>query len=292
MAARPSWRGHLKLSLVSCPVKLFTGTSSAEKVTFNTLNRKTQNRLRQQMFDPESGEVIGREDQVKGFEFEKGRFVIVENEEVEALRIPSTQTIDIERFVDQSEIDVIYWDSPYFMVPDGKFAVEAFAVIREAMAREGVVGLGRVVLSSRERPIALQARGKGMLVTRLRSSEDVRKPDEIFDEIQDVEISDEMVSIAEQIIARKRGPFDPSMFTDRYQDAVQALIEAKLKGAEPVRTEVIEPGKVVNLFDALRRSLDEAGPEAARKPRAASKKAAGNTPAEEKSVKQPKRRRA
>ena len=286
MAARPSWRGHLRLSLVSCPVKLFTGTTATERITFNTLSRKTHNRLRQQMFDPETNEVVGREDQIKGYEFEKGRYVLVENEEVEALRIPSTQTIDIERFVDQSDIDTLYWDSPYYMIPDGKFALEAFAVIREAIEREGVVGIGRVVLSSRERPVAIQARGKGLLVTRLRSDEDVRKPDEIFEEVPDVAVSDEMVSIAEQIIRRKHGPFDPAMFTDRYHAALHEMIEAKIRGEEPVQPEVTDPGKVVNLFDALRRSLDEAGP-AERKPRAASKKAAPAKPAKE-----PKRRRA
>ena len=206
MSVRPSWRGHLRLSLVSCPVKLFTGTVSGEHVTFNTLSRETHNRLRQQMFDPETGEVVGREDQVKGYEIEKGRYVLVEDEEVEALRLPSTQTLDIERFVDADEIDPLYWDQPYYMIPDGKFAYEAFAVIREAIEREDVVGIGRVVLSNRERPVAIQARGRGLLVTRLRSAEDVRRPEEVFEDVPDIPINDEMVFIAKQILERKRGP--------------------------------------------------------------------------------------
>ena len=140
-------------------MKLFTGTVVSKRISFHTLSRNTHNRLRQQMYDPETGEVVRREDQVKGYEFEKGRFVIVEPEEVEALRIESTQIIDIERFVDRSDIDTLYWDSPYYMVPDGKFAYEAFAVIREAIDRQGVVGIGRMVMSNRERPVALQPRG-------------------------------------------------------------------------------------------------------------------------------------
>ena len=287
MAARPSWHGHLRLSLVSCPVKLFPGSSSSDRVAFHTLSRKTHNRLRQQMFDPETGEVVDRADQISGYEFEKGRYVLVEKDEVEALKIESSQTINIERFVDQADIDELYWDNPYFMVPDGPLAQEAFAVIREAIRQKEVVGIGRVVLANRERPVALQPRGRGMLVTRLRSAEEVRNPNEIFADIPDVEINDEMVSIAEQIIDRKRGPFDPAMFSDRYQTALQNLVRAKLQGEQPVQPAVTEPGKVINLFEALRKSLDESGGSAGGKSRTASRK----PPASDKG-KEPKRRRA
>lgn len=287
MSARPSWSGHLRLSLVSCPVKLFPGTSSSDRVAFHTLSRKTHNRLRQQMFDPETGEVVDRPGQISGYEFEKGRYVLFEKDEIEALRIESTQTIDIERFVARSDIDELYWDTPYFMAPDGPLAQEAFAVIREAIRHKDVVGIGRVVLSSRERPVALQPRGKGMLVTRLRSAEEVRKPNEIFADIPDVDINEEMVSIAEQIIDRKFGPFDPAMFADRYQAALHDLVQAKLHGDKPVQPNVTEPGKVVNLFEALKKSLDETGGGSGRKAKAPSR----GTHTSDKG-KEPKRRRA
>lgn len=257
MSARPVWQGHLRLSLVSCPVKLFNATTSADRISFHVLNRATHNRLRQQMVDPETDDVVDRDDQVSGYEYEKGHYVIVEPDDIAALRIESSQTIDLERFVDAADIDIVYWDTPYFMVPDGKFAQEAFAVIREAMRAEDVVGLGRVVLANRERPVALQPRGPGILMTRLRAAGEVRDSDAVFDEIADVKVEDEMVAVATQIIDKKRGPFDPNLFADRYQEALRDLVEARRKGETPTAPKVREPGKVVNLFDALRRSLDE-----------------------------------
>jgi DNA end-binding protein Ku len=260
MSARPVWQGHLRLSLVSCPVKLFNATTNAERVSFHLLNRATHNRLRQQMVDPETDEVVERDDQISGYEIDKGRYVTFEPEEIAGLRLESTHTVDIERFVDRNDIDIVYWDGPYYMVPDGDIAEEAFAVIREAMRARDVVGLGRVVLSNRERQVALEPRGNGILVSRLRAAAEVRDSDEFFDDIPDVPVDDEMLAIAGQIIDKKHGAFEPATFVDRYQKALRALVEARRKGEKPPAPTVSEPGKVVNLFDALRKSLDQTAP--------------------------------
>jgi DNA end-binding protein Ku len=257
MSARPVWQGHLRLSLVSCPVKLFNATTNAERVSFHMLNRATHNRQRQQMVDPETDEVVERDDQISGYEIEKGRYVTVEPDEIAALRLESTQTIDIERFVDRADIDIVFWDGPYYLVPDGDIAEEAFAVIREAMRARDVVGLGRVVLSSRERQVALEPRGNGILLSRLRAAAEVRDSDEFFDDVPDAAVDDEMLAIAEQIIDKKHGKFEPATFVDHYQQALHDLVEAKRKGETPVAPKVSEPGKVVNLFDALKKSLDQ-----------------------------------
>ncbi len=288
MSARPVWQGHLRLSLVSCPVKLFNATTNADRVSFHMLNRATHNRLRQQMVDPETDEVVERDDQTSGYEIEKGRYVTVEPEEIAALRVESTHTIDIERFVDRAGIDIVYWDGPYYLVPDGDIAEEAFAVIREAMRARDVVGLGRVVLSSRERPVALEPRGNGILVSRLRAAAEVRDSSEFFDDIPDVAIDDEMLSIAEQIIDKKHGPFEPEAFVDRYQAALQDLVEAKRKGEKPVAPKAGEPGKVVNLFDALKKSLDQTAPSGStggRADRAAPRRSAGRKAPRQKAAK-------
>jgi DNA end-binding protein Ku len=279
MSARPVWQGHLRLSLVSCPVKLFNATTNAERVGFHLLNRATHNRLRQQMVDPETDEAVERDDQISGYEIEKGRYVTVEPEEIAALRLESTHTIDIERFVDRADIDIVYWDGPYYLVPDGDIAEEAFAVIREAMRARDVVGLGRIVLSNRERQVALEPRGNGILLSRLRAAAEVRDSDAFFDDIPDVAVDDEMLAIAGQIIDKKHGKFEPTTFVDRYQEALQELVEAKRKGEKPVAPKVSEPGKVVNLFDALKKSLDDTAPSGAGGARSArSKPAARRAP--------------
>jgi DNA end-binding protein Ku len=260
---------------------LFPATSTNDRITFHTLSRKTHNRLRQQMFDPETGEVVPKQDQVKGYEFQKGNYVLVEDEEIASVKIESTETIDIERFARREDIDPLYWDEPYFMAPADKFAQEAFAVIREALKHENVVALGRVVISNRERPVAIEPRDKGMIVTRLRAASEVRNPNLSFADIPDVKLDPELVSTAEQIIDRKRGPFDPAMFSDRYQVALKKLVDGKLNGETPVEPKVNEPAKVINLFEALKKSLDESAPTPAKKAAPGSRH-----------TKEPKRKRA
>ena len=261
MAPRPTWQGHLRLSLVTCPVALYTATSPRGDVHFNMLHKSTHNRIRMVPTDPETGPVE-RADIVKGYEIEKGRYVVITPDEIESVRLETTRTIDIERFVDVDEIDRIYWNDPYFLAPDGKLAAEAFAVIREAMSSQQKIALGRVVLHQRERLLAIEPREEGMLAYSLRTYDEVRKPQDVFDSIPDVKPDAQMVQIAEKIIDQLEGPFEPSKFNDRYEDALRALIREKEKGAG--RTVAVEEPKdtsTTDLMEQLRRSLGEGGGE-------------------------------
>lgn len=278
---RPSWQGQLRLSLVSCPVLLYPATQNA-RVSLNRLSKASHNRLRQQMYDEQTREVVEPEDRILGFEYSKGEYVLIDPEEREALLIESSKVLDIEEFVDLGDIDRLFWSDPYYMVPDGQFAQEAFAVIREAMAQKEMVALGRVAMAGRERLVAIEPYGKGMRVTRLRAANEVRDADQFFDRIKDVKLPAEMLATAEAIVNQKHGPFEPSMFVDRYQEALRKLVTAKTKGQKPVVPRYEEPKdtKVVNLFDELRRSLDESAPAG---------KAASKKPAAKQSVKHPAR---
>lgn len=257
MAARPTWQGHLKLSLVSCPVALFTATDRGGEVHFNMLHKDTHNRIRMIPTDPELGP-IDRADIVKGYEIEKDRYVIVEPEEIEAVRLESTRTIDIDRFVDETDIDRLYWNDPYYLAPDGKPAVEAYTVIREAMRQAGKIALGRVVLHQRERLLGLEPRDRGIVAWSLRTHDEVRDSARFFDAIPDQTPDAAMVDIATRIIEQQEGPFDPSEFHDRYEDALRELIREKERGAVRIRPQA-EPQdtNVVDLMEALRRSLGQ-----------------------------------
>src|SRR4051794_30295627 len=206
MAYRPSWQGHLKLSLVTCPVALYTATSAAGDVHFNLINPKTNNRIKMITTDPDTGPV-DRSDLVKGYEVSKGEYVLLTDEEIKSVRLESTKTIEIERFVPEDEIDRLYWDNPYYLAPDGKMAQEAFGVIRTAMEKSGQIALGRIVLATRERILALEPRDKGILAYTIRSDAEVRKPDEIFASISDKQPDAAMIQIAEKIIEQREGPF-------------------------------------------------------------------------------------
>ena len=259
MAPRPTWQGHLRLSLVTCPVALYTATSPTGDVHFNMLHKTTHNRIRMIPTDPETGPVE-RADIVKGYEIDKGRYVVVTQDEIDAVKLETTRAIDIEHFVDVGDIDRIYWNDPYFLVPDGKLAAEAFGVIREAMVRQKRIALGRVVLHQRERLLAIEPRGKGMLAYSLRTFDEVRSPDSLFDDIPAVKPDPKMIEIAERIVEQLEGPFDPTGFNDRYEDALRALIKEKEKGAGgKVKVDEPEDTNVVDLMEALRRSLGESG---------------------------------
>ena len=270
MRGRPTWQGHLKLSLVSCPVALYSGVRRAGDVHFNMLSAKTHNRIRMIPTDPESGP-IDRSDIVKGFEIDKDRYVIVTDEEIASVRLESTRTIDIQRFVEVADIDRMYWNEPYFLVPDGKEALEAYAVIREAMQRTDRIALGRVVMHTRERLMAIEPRDDGLIAYTLRSKDEVRDAGEAFDEVPNTKADPAMVEIAEKIIDQLSGPFDPSKFTDRYEEALRKLIAQKQKGKGRI-AEVEEPEdtKVIDLMAALRKSLGEGG--GARRPAATPKR--------------------
>ena len=270
MAPRSSWKGYLKLSLVSCPVRLYNATTSTNRISFHWLHKDTQNRVQMKPVDPELGQVE-RTDLVKGYEFEKDRYVMVTDEDLEAVQIESTKTIAIETFIDASEVDPIYLDSPYYIAPDGPVADETYRVIREAMRRRGKAALARVVLSSRERLVVVEARDKGLTMTTLRSAAEVRGHEEYFADIGEDEVDGEAMGLAEMIIDQHAGHFDSEGFEDRYQTALLDLVKAKLKGAAPVVAKAPERGNVVNLMDALKQSLEE---RSARKPPAASKRRA------------------
>ena len=274
MAGRASWKGYLKLSLVSCPVKLYPATSStAGKISFNLLHKDTLNRVQQKYHDPELGE-IDRADLVKGYQFEKDRYVVVTSEELDEIEIESSKTVDIDGFVDAGEIDPIYLDSTYYLAPDGPIAEETFAVILEAMKRAGKVAVARIVLSGRERLVTIQPIEDGFRLSTLRSAKEVREPSSALDKLN-AKISDDMLGMAEMIIAQKPMSFAPDAFEDRYEEALLALVKSKISGGQPVIAKAPERGNVVNLMDALRRSI-----EAERRPPAASLgKAAAAKPA-------------
>ena len=270
MAPRPSWKGHLRLSLVSCPVRLYPAVSGSSRVSFHLLHKDTHKRINMRPYEPELGEVE-RSDLVKGYEYEKGHYVVMDPEDFDRAQIETSKTIVVEQFVDADSVDSLYLETPYYLAPDGDFAEETFGVIREAMRQENKVALSRVVLSSREHLIAMGVRDKGFQVTTLRTVEEVRRPDEIFEDIEDAKPDKEMLQLATQLIRQKAGKFDPETFRDRYQDALMEVIRAKIKGETPVIAKAQETGRVINLMDALKRSLAESGGEPARKPPARSK---------------------
>jgi DNA end-binding protein Ku len=265
MAARPSWQGHLKLSLVTCPVALYNAISPRGDVHFNMINPDTGNRIRMITVDAGTEEPVDRKQLVKGYEISKGEYVTVTPEEIDSVKLESNKTIDIESFVPEADIDRLYWDNPYYLVPDGKMAAEPYAVIREAMKRAGQIAVGRVVMSTRERIVALEPREKGIIATTLRSHDEVRKMKDFFSDIPDVKPDAEMIAIAGKIIAQKEGDFDPTEFNDRYEDALRDLIERKQKGHKITRAAEPEPTNVVNLMDALRASVKNSGGGKARK---------------------------
>lgn len=281
MAYRPTWQGHLKLSLVTCPVALYTATNSAGDIHFNLINPETNNRIKMITTDPDTGPVE-RSKLVKGYEVSKGEYILLTNDEINAVKLESTKTIDIERFVAGDEIDRLYWDNPYFLAPDGKLAQEAFGVIRTAMEKSGQIALGRVVIGTRERILALEPRGKGILAYTIRTDAEVRKPEEVFQDISDAKPDSAMIAIAEKIIEQQEGPFDPTQFVDRYEEALKALIAEKQKGLKPVASKEPEDTNVVDLMSALRASL--AGKDKAAKAKPA-KSAAPKAPAKAKAHK-------
>jgi len=256
MAGRASWKGYLKLSLVSCPVKLFPATSAgASKISFNLLHKDTLNRVQQRYHDPELGE-IDRADLVKGYQFEKDRYVVVTNEELDEIEIESSKTIDIDGFVTESEIDPIYYDSTYYLAPDGPIAEETFGVILEAMKHEKKIALAKIVLAGRERQVAVEPIEDGFRMVTLRSAKEIRESSTALDKLN-VKISADALAMAEQIIKSKPMHFEPEKFEDRYENALMELVKSKIAGGEPVISKAPERGNVVNLMDALRKSIEQ-----------------------------------
>src|ERR1043166_1457821 len=255
MAPRANWKGFLRLSLVTCPIALFPATSESEKISFNQINKKTGNRIRYLKVDAESGEEVSNEDIIKGYQVDKDRYLEVTKDELEAIALESTRTIEIDEFVPRSEIDDLYLVRPYYIVPDGKAGHDAYAVIRETIRSLDQVAIGRVVLTNREHVIALEARDKGLMGMLLRYPYEVRNAADYFDDIQDVKITKDMLDLAKHIVETKAGHFEPAKFEDHYEAALQDLLEKKQKGVPIVSRRKDSPSNVVNLMDALRASI-------------------------------------
>jgi DNA end-binding protein Ku len=267
MAPRAYWKGYLKLSLVSCPIAMYPATSEREKISFHQLNKKTGNRVKYKKVDAETGHEVDRDEIVKGYEVSKGEYIELEPEELEAVALESQRVIDIDEFVPKSDIDELYLNNPYYLVPDGEVGRQAFAVIREAIRKEGMVAIGKVVFTSREHIIALEARGKGMMGITLRYPYEVRDEEEYFDEIQDEKVPKDMLDLATHIVETKKGKFEPDKFEDRYEDALKELLKKKQKGEKIERPKEQAPSNVINLMDALRQSVKaERGASERRKP--------------------------
>ena len=289
MAPRPTWKGYLKLSLVSCSIAMYTATSTSSRIRLNIINRETGNRIRNQAIDSETGDVVENENKVKGYEVEDGEYVLLEEDELDEVALESTHTIEIEAFIDRDEVDEIYLDESFYIAPNDEVAYEAFAVIRDAMKKKNMVGLGRVVTHRRERLLMLQARGKGIVATAVRYKTEVRNEDTYFDEIPNVKVPTDMLQLAEHILEQKRGHFDPEKFEDRYEQALTELIKAKRAGKAPPAVTAPRPSNVINLMEALRRSVKGGGAKSAAEATRGGKRAAKKKTAKAKKAKKAKR---
>jgi DNA end-binding protein Ku len=270
---RAYWKGSLKLSLVTCPVVLYPASTSVEKTKFHMINRETGNRLKQQMVDAETGDVVEKDQKGRGYEISKGGYVEIEKEELEAVQIESNHTIDIDNFVPRDEIDRRYLNNPYYIAPDGKAGADAFAVIRDAMKDKDRVALARIVLTNREHIIAIEPLGKGLLGTTLRFPYEIRDEEDYFDGIKSPKISKDMIDLAVHILDSKASHFDPTKFKDEYESALKTLVKRKAAGKPVKVTEKAEkPDNVINLMDALKASLKGG------KGKAPSKRASGARP--------------
>ena len=263
MAPRANWKGFLRLSLVTCPVALYPATSESEKVTFNQLNRKTGHRIKYAKVDADTGEEVANEDIVKGYKVDTDTFIEVTKEELENVALESTRTIEIDEFVDRSEIDSRYVIRPYYLCPDGKVGHDAFAVIRETIREMNKVAIGRVVLTNREHIVALEPLDKGLMGTLLRYPYEVRAAEEYFSDIQDVKVTKDMLDLARHIVDQKAGHFEPDKFQDQYETALIDLINQKRAGKPIAAKERPRGENVVDLMDALRKSLGSSAAAAA-----------------------------
>jgi DNA end-binding protein Ku len=263
MAPRPAWRGYLKLSLVTCAVELSNVVTHSEKVSFRILNRATGNTVRRQYVDADTGKPLSEKDEVKGYETGQDEYLLIEEEDIEAVQIESSHTLNLEGFVARHDIEQIYLDTPYYVAPADKVSEEAFTVIREALVKKKMAGLARIVLYRRERPALIEPFGKGMLLTTLRYDTTVRQAEDVADGTEKVKLDEEMVELAERVIERRKGKFDPDTFEDRYENALLELIKSKQAGRKaPSAKPAQKPSNVVNLFDALKKSLsDDSGKE-------------------------------
>jgi len=271
MAPRANWKGFLRLSLVTCPVALYPATSESEKISFNQINKNTGHRIKYVKVDADTGEEVANEDITKGYKVDTDTYVEVTKDELENVALESTRTIEIDEFVQREEIDPRYIIRPYYLRPDGKVGHDAFAVIRETIRDMNMVAIGRVVLTNREHIIALEPMGKGLVGTLLRYPYEVRSEAEYFDEIQDVKVTKDMLDLAKHIVNQKAGRFEPEKFEDQYETALVDLINRKRAGKPLTKKERPAASNVVDLMEALRRSVGGSAPaKAPKKKKAAS----------------------
>ena len=255
MAPRPYWTGHFRLSLVSFAIRIYPAFNAAQQIAFHQIDKKSGQRVRQQLIVPDKGPV-DRSDIVKGYEYKKDHYIEIDPEELKQLRLPSKNTIDISQFVAIDDIDPIYYDRPYYIVPDDKPSLPAFATVRDAMKAADVAAIGEIVFGGKEHLAAIRACGKGMILDTLRYGDEIRKAAPYFDEIDKVEIDDDQLDMAKMLIKKKTTPLDMSKFSDQYEAAVKELVEAKLADKPlPEIEEEVPRGKVINLMDALKKSL-------------------------------------
>src|SRR6201985_1780760 len=256
MAPRANWKGFLRLSLVTCPVALFPATSDSEKISFNQINRKTGHRIKYAKVDADTGDEVASEDIMKGYKVDTDTYIEVSKDELDDIALESTHTIDIDEFVPKSEIDSRYLIRPYYLVPDGKVGHDAYAVIRETIRSMDMVAIGRVVLTNREHIIALVPLEKGLMGMLLRYPYEVRSEKEYFEDIQDVKITKDMLDLAKHIVEQKSGAFEPDSFEDHYETALVDLINQKRNGVKIApKAAPKSSGNVINLMDALKKSL-------------------------------------
>jgi DNA end-binding protein Ku len=253
VAPRANWKGFLKFGEVSCPVALYTAASSSERITFNTLNRVTGNRVRREFVDIETGRPVERGDQVKGYEIDDGRYVVLEPDEIAAAVPESNKTLAIDAFIPCSEIDDVYFDKPYYLAPD-RMGRDAFIVLRDGMRKEGVAAIARTVLFRKLRTVLLRAHGNGLIATTLNFDYEVRSSKQAFEEVSDLKIEGEMLELAEHIIGTKQGTFDAKAFDDRYEAAVAELVKAKIEGRSLPKKKAPLVSKQNDLLQALRES--------------------------------------
>lgn len=268
MAPRAVWKGVLKIAEVSCPVSLYTAASTAERISFHTLNRKTGNRVHRQFVDEVSGKPVETEDQVKGYDKGNGDYVILEPEEIAAAIPESDKTLTVETFLACDEVDEIYFDKPYYVTPSTPVASEAFALIRDGLKGRKSAALARTVIFRRMRSILIRPQDEGLIATTLNFDYEVRSAEDAFSDIPGIRIDDEMLDLAEHIIKTKAGKFDPKQFDDRYEAALAELVQAKIEGRKIKPQKRPEPSKVVNLMEALRQSAKASSGKSPAKPEA------------------------
>jgi DNA end-binding protein Ku len=289
MAQRPIWRGHLRLALVSCPVALFSANHDRGSLHFHLINPKTGNRIRMVTQDAETEQEVSRQDLVKGYEFKKDTYLILDDEDFDSARVDSSSAIKIDKFVDAGAVDPIYFDASYYVAPDGDSGADVYAVLRDAIAATGKMALTRIVIARRERPIAIMPMGKGLVAHTLHEQRDLNDSAELFSDIPAAKPDPEMIKLAKQLIDRQAGAYDPADFADRYEARLRAVIDAKLKGEgiEMEDADEADSGNVIDLMAALKRSLGQGTTQRvnpAAKPKAKSKKPAEEAPAKPKAA--------